>query len=78
MARLAAAQGYPRTPSETPYQYLPSLVRAFPNGEAQTRRITEAYVGVHYGELPETPEDLAAIRAAWAELRASVSEQTRK
>lgn len=74
MARLAAARGYPRTPSETPYQYLPSLARAFPDGEAQTRRITEAYIGVHYGELPETREDLAAIRAAWAELRASVKD----
>jgi hypothetical protein len=72
MARLAAAQGYPRAPSETPYQYLSSLARAFPDGAKQTRRITEAYIGVHYGELPETPEDLAAIRKAWTELRASV------
>jgi len=69
MAALAAAQGYPRAPSETPYEYLSSLAQAFPGGAEQTRRITEAYVGVHYGELPETPGDLAAIRAAWAELR---------
>ncbi len=71
MARLAAARGYPRAPSETPYQYLSSLARAFPDGIDQARLITEAYVNVHYGELPETPEGLAAIRAAWAELRAS-------
>lgn len=72
MARLAAARGYPRTPSETPYQYLSDLARAFPDGIAQARLITEAYVNVHYGELPETPEGLATIRAAWAELRASL------
>ncbi|MER3514305.1 MAG: hypothetical protein C4310_07875 [Chloroflexota bacterium] len=71
MARLAATRGYPRVPSETPYQYLSSLGRAFPNATDQVRLITEAYVNVHYGELPETPEDLATIRAAWAELRAS-------
>lgn len=71
MARLAATRGYPRAPSETPYQYLSSLARAFPNATGQVRLITEAYVNVHYGELPETPEDLATIRAAWAELRAS-------
>lgn len=71
MAWLAAARGYPRAPSETPYQYLSSLDRAFPDAIDQVRLITEAYVNVHYGELPETPEDLAAIRAAWVELRAS-------
>lgn len=71
MARLAATRGYPRAPSETPYQYLSSLARAFPNATDQVRLITKAYVNVHYGELPETPEDLATIRAAWAELRAS-------
>jgi hypothetical protein len=31
--------------------------------------VTEAYVGVHYGELPEHAEALAEIRAAFERIR---------
>jgi len=69
LGALAAEQGYPRAPYETPYEYLPTLERAFPSNREEVACITEAYVAVHYGELPERPEDLAAVRAAWERIQ---------
>jgi hypothetical protein len=66
---LAAEQGYPRAPHETPYEYLPTLEQAFPDHHEEVARITEAYVAVHYGEVPERPEELALVQAAWDSIR---------
>jgi len=67
--RLAERQGFPRPPARTPYEFLPTLARAFPGHEADLARVTEAYVRVHYGELPVTREELEALRACWDRLR---------
>ena len=40
-----------------------------PGSEAELETITEAYVGVHYGELPHGAEDLQRIRECWARVR---------
>ena len=65
MAFLAAKQGYPRARNETPYDYLATLKRAFPESWQEVTQITESYVAVHYGELPEREADLSAVRSAW-------------
>ncbi|MBC8249557.1 MAG: DUF4129 domain-containing protein, partial [Anaerolineales bacterium] len=54
MARLAERQGFPRQPAQTPYEYLPALGLAFPDCQTEAAAITEAYVKVHYGEVPES------------------------
>lgn len=69
MASLAASRGYPRAIDETPYDYLPALKRAFPGSEDEVTRITESYVAVHYGELPERQDDLGTVRSAWERIR---------
>jgi hypothetical protein len=69
LTELAAERGYPRPAARTPYEYLPALRQAFPGRGPQVGRITEAYVAVHYGEVPETREALAGIRADWEEVR---------
>jgi hypothetical protein len=46
------------------------LRHAFPGADEDVRVITEAYVATHYGEAPETDEELNAIRAAWERIRA--------
>lgn len=74
LQKLAARRGYPREPARTPYEYLPTLVECFPSCQADLARITEAYVGVHYGELPEQPEELASIRAAWERIQVESEE----
>lgn len=69
MVALAAERGFSRLPTMTPYEFLGTAKKAFPDTEAQVVRITEAYVASHYGEVPETTEALQEIKQAWAELR---------
>lgn len=69
MARLAAKQGFPRQPAQTPYEYLPALGLAFPDCQAEATAITEAYVKVHYGEVPENIRELQRIRECWQQIR---------
>jgi len=71
MSRAAAGAGHPRLEAETPYEYLPSLAKVWPEHAADARLITEAYVRVRYGEAPETAEELEALRAAWRRLEAT-------
>lgn len=69
MGALAAEKGYPRLAYQTPYEYLPALEKAFPDHREEAARVTEAYIAVHYGELPERAEDLAHVQAAWDAIR---------
>lgn len=68
MCQAATAVGYPRSESETPYEYLKTLAKAWPENTADSRLITQAFVKIRYGELPETPEELEAILQAWQRL----------
>ena len=69
--RLARRRGYPRHQARTPYEYLPDLQTAFPAAQAEAQAITDAYVAVHYGEVPTTREEMAELRAAFERLKAS-------
>jgi hypothetical protein len=71
MCDTAASAGYLRSPSETPYEYLLTLAEVWPANPQDTRLITEAYIQVRYGEIPETDEELQAIREAWRRLEES-------
>jgi len=78
MCTTAADYGYPRSESETPYEYLQTLSQAWPAGEEDTKLITEAYVRVHYGELPENKEELTEIEAAWKRLESKPPAETER
>lgn len=67
---LAAVAGYPRAAAQTPYEYLPTLQRAFPGSKDEVALITRAYVNAHYGKLPDTPDELQHIHDAWDRVRA--------
>lgn len=69
MEKQASARGYPRGLAETPYEYRRALGQAFPGGTNDIQRITEAYIAVRYGDVPETPDELGAVRAAWERVR---------
>ncbi len=71
MCSAAAAAGYPRLEAETPYEYLPTLGRVWPDLAPEARLITESYVRVRYGEVPETAAELQQIRDAWERLEAA-------
>jgi hypothetical protein len=71
MEKLAGTRGYPRTLSETPYEYQAELRRAFPELPDDIQCITEAYITVRYGEIPEDPGELERVRTAWQRLAQS-------
>jgi hypothetical protein len=71
MEKLAGTRGHPRTLSETPYEYQTELRRAFPDLRDDIQCITEAYIAVRYGEIPEDPGELERVRAAWQRLAQS-------
>jgi hypothetical protein len=77
MAALAARRGHPRSVDETPYDYLDTLAAAFPENRRDAALITESYVLVHYGELPERRDDLARVRAAWSRIQDRYSGRAR-
>jgi hypothetical protein len=66
---MAAEAGFARAESETPYEYLPILFEAWPDHKFEIRVITDAYTRVHYGEIPETAEELDQLRSAWSKIR---------
>lgn len=68
MSLVAGAAGYGRGESETPFEYLATLAKAWPENQADTSLITRAYVRVRYGEIPEDRQELAEIEAAWKRL----------
>lgn len=75
MARTAGRRGYARHQAVTPYEYLSALAQAFPSAAAvDLSRITDAYVGVHYGEIPATLHEVQEIRQCWDRVRTSASE----
>ncbi len=69
MLQAAAASGYPRGESETPFEFLPTLAQMWPENTDDAQRITDAFVKVRYGELPETEAELAALTDAWKRLQ---------
>ena len=77
LMRLAADAGYPRRQAQTPYEYLETLYQALPGCEEDVTVITEAYVLAHYGQVPESPEELQRIRGRWERVRAREAERGR-
>jgi hypothetical protein len=62
---LCEKLGHPRPAALTPLEFLPTLKQIFPEGEVQVSLITNAYLKVRYGELPETTAEVEDIRRAW-------------
>jgi hypothetical protein len=72
MVDLATEVGYGRREAETPYEYRGTLYQAFVDGDEAIDAITEAYVRTHYGEVPDTRQEMAQIVGYWKSLRARV------
>jgi hypothetical protein len=70
LVRLATRAGYPRVKAQTPYEYLAVLSEAWPESVGDVTLITDAYVSAHYGQVPDTREELQRIRKSWERVRA--------
>ena len=68
MCYAAEGVGYPRSATETPYEYLETLAKVWPDGRAESLLITEAYIRIRYGEIPENKDELEEIQEAWRTL----------
>lgn len=69
MTHEASKRGKRRAKYQTAYDYLPLLDQAFPNCNNDVRILTDAYVAAHYGELPDSPEAIEKLQAAWQRLK---------
>jgi hypothetical protein len=67
----ATGLGFPRDPAQTPFEYQDKLRQAFPGFPSEVEMITQAYVNVHYGELPESREALSDVQNAVERMIAS-------
>ena len=66
---LCARLGKPRHASATPLEYLPLIQPLFSGEESTLETITQAYLKVRYGELPETYEEVQAVLLGWDRLQ---------
>ncbi len=69
MVDLAGEAGYERLPASTPFEYRAALYQAFPGGENAVDAITEAYVRAHYGQTPDSRQELEQLARYWTELQ---------
>ncbi len=68
LLNTAADLGQPRHKSETPYEFQQKLLQLFPNQVEQIGLITNAYVQVRYGEIPEEEGIIAMVEEAWSSI----------
>ena len=71
MEGMGKKRGFPRYRSQTPYEYRHDLYKAFPDMETQVKTITEAYVAIRYGEIPENKQALDNVRIALDDLKSA-------
>ncbi len=68
---------HPRPPSLTPLEFMPTLKDIFPNMSEELVMITNAYLRVRYGELPETKGEVEIVEQAWKRVKTLGQEKLR-
>lgn len=61
----------PRPAADTPLEFLPVMERVLPDSGEDLRQMTQAYLQVRYGEVPETDTEVEAVLAAWRRVDAA-------
>ncbi|MES0361697.1 MAG: DUF4129 domain-containing protein [Anaerolineales bacterium] len=75
---LSDKLGNPRPLSSTPLEFLPSLENLIPNSKRELDVITQAYLRIRYGELPETQQEVEIVETAWNLVRTQGQDQLRE
>jgi len=65
LLELCESLGQPRPEAVTPLEFLPKIDRLIPECQPEINLITNAYLDVRYGLLPENKNKIANIEAAW-------------
>jgi hypothetical protein len=68
LLKLSARMDTPRPKSSTPLEFLTKLERLFPSRTVELDMITQAYVRVRYGEIPESGAVVEAVERAWKDV----------
>ncbi len=71
LMELCESLGQPRPDAQTPLEFVPKLERIFPEFSLEINSITQAYMNVRYGLLPESQDDVTRIEDAWKKLHAA-------
>ncbi len=66
--------GYPRNTSATPLEYERELKYIFAENQKDLELVTQAYLAVRYGEMPETENEVSLVNNAWL----NIQEQAKK
>ncbi len=61
--------GRPRSAGRTPLEFLPEMGEMFSAFGADLNMLTQAYLKVRYGELPETQAEVDDVEQAWQRLQ---------
>lgn len=69
LMELSSRLDKPRRPSATPLEFLPILQALFQGEEQTLAVITQAYLKVRYGELPETYEEVQTVLLGWERIK---------
>ena len=69
MLRWGARAGWPRSPSQTPFEYQSVLCTALPAFAADVALITRSYVDARYGAQNPTEEELRRVRESRGRLQ---------
>jgi hypothetical protein len=73
LVRLATKRGYPREKHRPPDLYLKDLVAAFGGHAEPLRRITDAYMCVHYGDRSLTRGELKQVQTDYRLIREAIA-----
>lgn len=73
---LAAQQGLQRAESETPLEFLAVMQAEWQSLAEPLAVITNAYINVHYGQLPENAAGLNAVKQAWETVLSTLEDET--
>jgi len=65
---LCESLGQPRPDAQTPFEFMPKLEQIFPEFQPEIGMITQAYIDVRYGLLPENKNEVEDIEVAWKKL----------
>ncbi len=71
LMNLCSRLGKARPASKTPLEFLPSAQQLFEQEQGELALITNAYIKIRYGELPENDEEVQAVEAAWDKIEAA-------
>lgn len=69
LLELTQDLGYPRQASVTPLEYQSELKYIFAENHKDLELVTQAYLAVRYGELPESENDVNLVNEAWLKIQ---------